>query len=163
MKISIVVAMDRNRVIGRGKRLPWHLPDDLKRFKAVTMGHPVIMGRRTHESIGKPLPGRTNIVLTADPQYTAEGCVVAGSLDEGFRAAADVKEVMIIGGAAVYREALPLADRIYLTTVHAELEGDAWFPIIDWSEWDVRDEAMHGADDRHTYAFSFFILDRCRH
>jgi dihydrofolate reductase len=133
--ISLVAAHARNRVIGAGNRLPWHLPEDLPRFKRLTMGAPVIMGRKTHESIGKALPGRRNIVVTRRPGATWAGCEVAGSLDAALALAGDVPEVFVIGGAELYRLALPHADRLYLTLIDADYAGDAFFPEIDPTQW----------------------------
>jgi dihydrofolate reductase len=133
--ISLVAAHARNRVIGAGNRLPWHLPEDLPRFKRLTMGAPVIMGRKTHESIGKVLPGRRNIVVTRQTGARFEGCEVAGSLEAALALAADAPEVFVIGGAELYRLALPRADRLYLTLIDADYAGDAFFPEIDPAEW----------------------------
>ena len=154
MRVSLIAAMDRNRVIGKDGGLPWHLPEDLKHFKAVTMGKPVIMGRKTHESIGRPLPGRLNIVLTGDAAYSAEGCSVAHSAGEALAAAGDVEEVMVIGGAAVYAEWLPRAARLYLTLIDAEAAGDAYFPAWDPAEWVERSRReVAGDGDAHGHAF----------
>jgi len=158
--ISIVVAMDRNRLIGSGGSLPWHLPADLRHFKRTTMGKSVIMGRRTHQSIGKPLPGRVNIVVTSDREYPAPGCAVASSLDGAIDAAEEAQEIMIIGGAELYRQALPRTGRIYLTRIDAAFKGDTWFPEIDWKEWRVREEAEFSADDRNAFKYSFLTLER---
>lgn len=158
--ISIIVAMDRNRLIGSGGSLPWHLPADLRYFKQTTMGKPVIMGRKTHQSIGKPLPGRLNIVVTRDREYPAPGCTVASSIDEAIDAAPDTEEIMIIGGAELYRQALPRAGRIYLTRIDAEFEGDIWFPQFDWNEWRVGEETEFGADDRNAFRYSVLTLER---
>jgi dihydrofolate reductase len=133
--ISLVAALARNRVIGSGNRLPWHLPEDLRRFKRLTMGAPVIMGRKTHESIGKALPGRRNIVVTRQAGARFEGCEVAGSLEAALALAGDVPEVFVIGGAELYRLALPRADRLYLTLIDANYDGDAFFPEFDPAEW----------------------------
>ena len=130
MIITIIAAMAENRVIGKEGGMPWHLPDDLARFKAITMGHPVIMGRKTFASIGRPLPGRLNIVLTRREGFAPEGVAVARSLDEALALAGAVGEVFICGGGEVYREALPLADRIHLTVVHRPFEGDTTFPEL---------------------------------
>jgi dihydrofolate reductase len=132
---SLVAALARNRVIGIGNRLPWRLPEDLERFKALTMGAPVIMGRRTHESIGRPLPGRRNIVVTRQRGASWAGCVVAHSLDEALAAAAAAAEAFVIGGAELYAQALPRAGRLYLTLIDAEYPGDAWFPELDPAGW----------------------------
>ena len=152
--------MDRNGLIGKDNQLPWHLPADLKHFKQVTMGKPVIMGRKTFESIGKPLPGRVNIVLTSRTMYQSPGCIVANSLDAAIEAAGPVSEVMIIGGAALYKDALPRVDRIYLTEVQAELEGDTWFPSLNESEWVVAQQTEHSADETNPYGYVFKTLDR---
>jgi dihydrofolate reductase len=142
--ISLVVAAAENDVIGAGGRLPWHLSDDLRRFKALTLGKPVVMGRKTWESIGKPLPGRRNIVITRRRDY----------------AAGDADEVMIIGGSLVYAAFLPRAGRVYLTRVHAEISGDAFFPALDPGEWGIVAEEKHPADDRHELSFTFLTLER---
>lgn len=147
MRVALIVAVAANNVIGRNNQLPWHLPQDLKYFKAVTLGKPIIMGRKTYESIGRPLPGRTNIVVSRNPQWcAAEGVVVCASLDEALNharqllAGVDDAEAMIIGGAALYGVALPQVERIYLTRIAAEVEGDAWFPELDAREWHVISE-----------------------
>jgi len=130
MKISIIAAMAENRVIGRKGTIPWNIPADRRRFRELTMGHPLIMGRKTFESIGRPLPGRANIVLSRQRDFRAKGCIVAASLDDALLACADAEQIFICGGVELYREALPLADYIYLTVVHMECEGDAFFPPI---------------------------------
>jgi dihydrofolate reductase len=130
MIISIIAAMDENRVIGRGNRLPWHLPVDLKRFRKLTLGHPIIMGRKTWESIGRPLDGRKNIVVTRQALYHAKGCVVVHNLCSAFAACGDVDEVFVLGGESLFRDVLPLADKVYLTVVKTQVEGDARFPEI---------------------------------
>ncbi len=160
MQLSIVVAMDRHRLIGRDNRLPWHLSADLKHFRQITMGKPIVMGRKTHESIGKPLAGRTNIVVTGNPAYPAPGCVVVQSLPAAINAAQDADEVMIIGGARLYQQALPLAHRIYLTQVQAAFVGDTWFPLIDWDAWQEKQRVKHEADDKNPYPYEFVLLDR---
>jgi len=160
MKISLVAAMAENRVIGRDNDIPWHLPEDLRRFKARTHGHWVIMGRRTFESLGKPLPGRTTIVLTSRADFRPEGVRVAASLDEALDMAADQDEVFVLGGEAVYAEALPRADSLYLTIVHAEVEGDTRFPPFDPAEWEVTEETRHDPDERHAHAFTFRTYER---
>jgi dihydrofolate reductase len=159
MKISLVVAMSKNRVIGVDNRMPWHLSADLKRFRRITMGKPIIMGRRTHESIGRPLPGRKNIVLTGAPDYRAEGCTVVHSPEEALREAAG-EEAMVIGGSAVYREFLPKADRLYLTLIHRIFPGDTFFPEFDPRSFreveriDVEEDAASGL------SYSFVTLER---
>ncbi|MBC7984479.1 MAG: dihydrofolate reductase [Candidatus Obscuribacterales bacterium] len=160
MKLGIVVAAAENDVIGKGNGLVWRLPDDLKYFKAITLGKPIVMGRKTYESIGKPLPGRLNIVVTRKAGFKAPGCLVVNSLDESISAAGRVEEVMIIGGAEIYALALPRADVIYLTRVHARPDGDVFFPIIDATGWHETFREAHAADERHAYAFSFITLER---
>ncbi len=158
--VSLIVAMDRGRLIGRDGDLPWHLPNDLQRFKAVTMGKPIIMGRRTHLSIGRVLPGRRNIVLSRDGDFVAPGCDCYVSLDAALASIDDADEAMVIGGATVYRVALPHAARLYLTEVEATLDGDVRFPELDRQAWrEVASEA-HGADERHAYAYCFRTLER---
>ncbi len=130
MIISLIAAMAENRVIGRENAIPWDLPDDLRRFKAITMGHPVIMGRKTFESIGNPLVGRKNIIITRNPAYRAEGCVVSHSLRDALVKCAGCGEVFICGGGEIFREALPLTDRIYLTVIHEKFDGGIFFPEI---------------------------------
>ena len=157
---SLVVARARNGVIGRDNALPWRLPADLAYFKRVTLGHPVIMGRRTWESIGKPLPGRHNIVVTRNPAYHAEGATVVESLDAAWRAAGDVEEACVIGGTSLFAEALPIADRIHLTEVEADDEGDTWFPSFDRRQWTEREVARQARDERHEYPFRIMVLER---
>jgi dihydrofolate reductase len=155
--VALVVAMARNGVIGRDNGLPWgRLPEDLKHFKAVTLGKPVLMGRKTFESIGKPLPGRTNRVLTRDQGWKAEGVIAVHSLDEALTG----DYVSGIGGAEVYRLLLPVANRIYLTRIDADFSGDTVFPPIDYSEWVETDSRQFSADDRNPYNMSFVTLER---
>lgn len=161
MDISIIVAADENGVIGRDNRLPWRLPADLRHFRELTLGKPVLMGRRTYESIGKPLAGRHNIVLTRQAEVAIDGCTVVHSLDEAVDAAGDARELMIIGGAEIYRESLGLVNRIYLTRVHTVVEaGDTWFPDIDYDEWIETAIEEHAADERNEFPFSFEVLER---
>ena len=157
---TLVVAMARNRVIGRENALPWRLPAELAHFKRVTMGHPIVMGRRTYESIGRPLPGRQNIVVSRNPGFEAPGCTVVGSLDEAYAAAGDAQEISIIGGTSLFEAALPTADCIHLTEVDADVEGDTWFPQFDRAAWSEREIARHPADDRHAYPFRILQLER---
>jgi len=159
-EISLLVASAENGVIGRGNALPWHLPEDLKRFKALTMGKPVLMGRKTFESIGKALPGRTSLVLTRSTNWTRPGAVVVHSLPEALARAAGAAELMVIGGADIFRLALPLAERIYLTRVHAAPEGDVLFPPLQDSEWREIERHTYPADARHAHAMSFIVLAR---
>jgi dihydrofolate reductase len=172
MRIAIIVAFADNRVIGRNKQMPWHLPADLKYFKRVTMGKTVLMGRKTFESIGKPLPGRTNIVITRQADWRADGVEVVHSLAEGIEFAAATlplsndplnngkEEVMVIGGAQIYREALPKAQRLYLTRIHARFEGDTFFPQIRGEEWREVGREDHQAEPANPYDHSFIVLDR---
>lgn len=166
-RISLIAAVSENGVIGRDGDLPWRLPDDMRRFKRITTGHPVIMGRRTLESMdGRPLPERRNIVLTRrDPErlgVAGDGIEVARDLDDALRRAGDADEVFVIGGEAVYRAALPRADRIYLTRVHTSVEGDVHFPEIDFDAWVVVGAERHEADERHAHAFTFTTYERRR-
>ena len=160
MKISLVVAASQNNVIGRDNQLPWHLPEDLEYFKSVTMDKPILMGRRTFDSIGRPLPGRRNIVITRDLKWDAEGVEVVHSVDDALAAGslANSDEIMIIGGAQIYRECLPIADRLYLTRVEAEIDGDAFFPDIDVKKWRKISEKIPKKIDK--YRYSFQVLER---
>jgi dihydrofolate reductase len=155
--LSIVVAASENNVIGVRNELPWRLPDDLRRFKALTMGKPILMGRKTFESIGKPLPGRTNLVVTRQQGWVAAGCVVASSIAEAIERA-DAPEVMVIGGAQIYAEVLPAVNTIHLTRVHTIIEGDAHFPKLASDKWIECSKEYHSADERHAYAFTFVTL-----
>ncbi len=147
-------------MIGSGNALPWRLPRDMKRFKELTMGHTVVMGRTTYETLDEPLPGRRNVVLSRDPSRSYEGADVVTSLDEALSLAGNDDEVFIAGGAEIYRLALPRADRIYLTVVHAEVAGDTVFPPFDDSEWELRTDECHDGDERHAHAFSFRTYER---
>jgi dihydrofolate reductase len=160
MKISLVVAMASNGVIGRDNQLPWHLPADLKHFKQTTMGKPMLMGRKTWESIGRPLPGRTSIVITSDRSYAAAGCIVVHSIDAAMAAATGQDEVMVIGGADLYRQLLPRADSIYLTRVHEAFDGDTFFPKISNSEWHEVARSDYEADENNPHDYSFIQLER---
>lgn len=159
-RVALVVAMADNGVIGRDNGLPWRLPADLQHFKALTMGKPVVMGRRTWESIGRPLPGRHNIVVSRDPAYSAPGCTVVHSVPAALEVAADAPEVMVIGGAQLYRETLDRAERIYLTRVRAEVEGDTRFPDLDADRWRELSRESHQADERNQYDYDFVVLER---
>ena len=158
--IAIVVAMAENRVIGRDGGLPWRLPADLARFRALTMGKPIIMGRRTHESIGRVLDGRRNIVVTRHPDYQAPGCIVATSLEAAFEAASSAEEISVIGGAGIYEQALPFASRMHLTLVHASIDGDVRFPDIEPGEWQEISRVERSTDARNPYDLSFIELTR---
>jgi dihydrofolate reductase len=160
--ISLIAALARNRVIGIHNRLPWRLPADLKFFRRTTLGHAVIMGRKNYESIGRPLPQRRNIVLSTDPGYQAPGCEVRHSLAAALAAAGDDPEIFIIGGANLYAQAMPLAERMYLTLIEAEFDGDAWFPEYDEKEWREIAREEHAPDADNPYRFSFLTLQRTR-
>lgn len=159
-RISLIVAVARNGVIGKDGKLPWHLPEDLKRFKALTMGHHIIMGRRTWESIGRPLPGRTPVVVTRNDSYTAPGAAVVHSLTEALASCTDDNEVFVIGGEEIYRAALPTADRIYLTAVDAEYAGDTRFPALVSEEWREVSRERPPKSDPDRPAFDFVVLER---
>lgn len=159
MMVAIVAAMDRRRLIGAGNRLPWHLPADLRHFKALTLGKPIIMGRRTWDSLGRPLPGRQNVVITRNRAFPGVGCTVVHDLDESLEVSAGHPEVMIISGATLYREALPLARRMYLTLIDADYEGDTWFPEYPAEEWaEVSGQAFPAGPE--TPAYRFVVLER---
>lgn len=162
MKRTLVVAASRNGVIGREGALPWRLPEDLRRFRRATIGHPIVMGRRTFESIGKPLPKRRNLVLSRDPTFAPEGAEVLSGLEQAFEAAAsgDADEVFVIGGEQVFAEALPRADRILFTLVHAELPGDTFFPAIPSERFELVARSEHPADAEHPHAMSFCTYER---
>ena len=160
MKISIIVAMASNGVIGRDNQLPWHLTAYLKHFKQKTLGKPILMGRKTWESIGRPLPGRTNIVITRDSSYSAAGCEVVNSIDAAIAAAGEHDEVMVIGGAELYRQVLPDTETIYLTKIHEVFAGDTRFPEIYNTEWHQVERVDHEADEKNSHDYSFIRLDR---
>jgi dihydrofolate reductase len=160
--LSVVVAADERGGIGRGGGLPWHLPEDLKRFKAITMGKPIVMGRRTWDSIGRPLPGRRSIVVSRQAGLAIEGAEVVGSLEQALRAASDAPEVCVIGGAELYRLALPRAEVVHLTRVHATVEADTFLPALDPSDWKEVSSERHEADERHAHPYSFVTLRRIR-
>ena len=160
-RISLITAMADNRVIGIANKLPWKLPADMKWFREQTMGKAIVMGRKTFESFGaKPLPGRTNIIVTSNVNYRTEGCIVGHSIEAALQFAGDVPEVMIIGGASFYAQMLPQADRVYLTQVHHTFDGDVWFPELDGTQWHETQRIDRAADEKNPYACSFLILDR---
>ena len=168
--IALVAALDRDFAIGRGNALPWSLPDDLKRFKALTLGHPILMGRKTAESLGRALPGRRNLVMTRSGRVPFEGMEAVGSIDEAITRAAEATTtapatrpvLMVIGGGEVYAQALPLASRLHLTWVDTRVEeADAWFPRFDPAHWTMTDSESHAADARHALAFRFADYLRC--
>ena len=158
--VSIVVAADERGGIGNAGGLPWHLPDDLKRFKQITLGKPIVMGRKTWDSIGRPLPGRHNIVISRQPQLCAVGATVVSSLDAALQVAGDVPEICIIGGAEMFRQALPLTDVVHLTRVHATVPADTRLQPFDPLEWAEVSRDFRPADTKHAYAFSFVTLER---
>lgn len=158
--VSLLVAVTENGVIGRDHGMPWHLPDDLKHFRALTLGKPVLMGRKTFESIGRPLPGRDTLVLTRATDWTDPGVTVVPDLDAALRAAGSAPELVVAGGAQVYALALPRATRIYLTRIHAVIEGDTRLPDIDLTSWRETSRELHPIDARHAHAMSFITLER---
>ena len=160
MLVSIIAAMDRNRLIGSNNQLPWHLPADLAHFKQVTMGKPIIMGRKTYESIGRPLPGRTNIVLTRSADFRAEGVLTAHTFEQALDYVSEEDEVMIIGGSTIYELALPRVDRLYITYVESACEGDAWFPEFDIERWRVIASERHRADEKNSSDYRFVSYER---
>jgi len=160
VKLAIIVATDENGLIGRDNDLPWKLSADLQYFRKVTMGKPIIMGRKTHESIGRPLPGRLNIIITSDKNYSAEGCTVVDSIDAALQACGEVEEAMVMGGASLYKQFLSQADRLYLTQVHASLEGDTWFPDWHKPDWQQISREDHLADDKNEFNYSFLVFER---
>ncbi len=166
--VAMIAAVAANGVIGRDNTLPWHLPGDLQFFKTTTLGKPIVMGRRTFESIGRPLPGRLNIVVTRDPEWRAKGVEVAPDSDTALQRALDVAaqegvdEVMVIGGAGLYAALLPRAQRLYLTRVHAEVAGDTYFPPVDWSQWQELSREDCSAGGGNPFDYSFVVYQRCR-
>lgn len=154
--------MARNGVIGARGSIPWHLPDELKRFRSITMGHHIIMGRKTWESIGRPLPGRTSVVVTRQAGYRAPGAIVAHSLDEAIEACRDDEEIFVIGGAELYLQALPRADRLYLTVVDADIQGDTRMPDLEVASWRETASRSFAADERHAYPYRCSIHERAR-
>lgn len=168
MKLAIIVAAAKNGVIGNNNQLPWHLPQDLKYFKSVTLGKPVIMGRKTYESIGRPLPGRTNIVVTRSADWKVDGVVVVNSIEQALEearkaiaaSATPVEEAMIIGGAEIYRTALPMVNKVYLTRVEVEIEGDAFFPALPEAEWQLA--STTAGDEQASLAHQFLVYERAR-
>ncbi len=166
MRLAIIVAQAENRTIGINNQLPWHLPEDLKYFKQVTMAKPIIMGRKTYESIGRPLPGRTNIVISRDRSYQRDGIRVVQSLAAARELAENIcviegqDEAMVIGGSQIYGQALAVCDRLYLTQVHADVDGDAQFPDFDMDEWQELGRETFASDERNPYNYSFIVLDR---
>ncbi|TNG93800.1 type 3 dihydrofolate reductase [Pasteurellaceae bacterium USgator11] len=159
MQISLIVAFTQNRVIGRDNQMPWHLPRDLAWFKRNTLNKPVIMGRKTFESIGRPLPNRTNIVLSRQP-FVYDGVQWADSLQTALGLCETADEVMIIGGGELFKQSLPLADKLYLTEIQTALDGDTFFPTLDLNDWNIVEDELATADDKNAYACRFLILER---
>lgn len=162
MKRAIIVATDEQGLIGKDNDLPWKLSADLQYFRRVTMGKPLIMGRNTHESIGRALPGRKNIIVTKNEAYKADGCTIVNSISDALLACEQVEEVMIMGGASLYEQLLPTADKLYLTRVHASLEGDTWFPEWQKNEWTELSREDHSADDKNDYNYSFIVYEKIK-
>jgi len=160
MQLSIIVAMDINRVIGRGGALPWHISSDLKNFKKITMGKPILMGRKTHDSIGKPLPGRENIILTNNKKYSAEGCIVKNTLDDVYLYCEKQLELVVMGGAILYSQTLDKADKLYITEVNASVNGDTFFPEYKSSQWREISRESFNAGENNEYDYSFTVLER---
>jgi len=166
MRVAMIWAMAENRVIGRNNNLPWHLPNDLKYFKQLTTGEPVIMGRKTYDSIGRPLPNRVNIVVTRDADFMADGIKVVHNLESALDLAdaeclmSGAEEVIIMGGAQIYQLGLPVADRLYVTLVHANVEGDAWFPDVDFNNYQEVSRENFSADGPNPYDYSFCVFDK---
>lgn len=160
--ISLIAAMANNRVIGKDNQMPWHLPADLGHFKAITLGKPVIMGRKTYESIGRPLPGRRNIVISRNGSYKAEGCETAVSLEDAMKLVDEVEELMIIGGGHLYSQAIPLAEKLYLTFIDLDVDGDTQFPQFDHLELTEVKREKHLKDEKNPYDYQFvnFTIDR---
>lgn len=166
MRKALMVAMAQNRVIGRNNALPWYLPEDLKYFKRITLGKPIVMGRKTFESIGRPLPGRANLVVTRDRAWRHPGVRIFHDLDSAYQSAEaqaqidGVNEIMVIGGGEIFTEALPRADRLYLTQVHADVVGDAYFPGICWNQWRQISREDHAASENNPHDYSFIVFER---
>ena len=161
-RLSLIVAMGRNRVIGADGKIPWHLPNELKLFKSLTMGHHIVMGRKTYESINRLLPGRTSVIVTRQRDYAVAGAVVVHSVPAALAACCGDSECFVIGGADLFRETLPLADRLYLTTVDAEPPGDTFMPDVDSAEWGVTSSEAFPPDDKHAHGYRFTVYDRVR-
>ena len=153
--LSIICAMDKNRLIGNNNQLPWHLPADLALFKKNTLGKPIIMGRKTFDSLGRPLPGRQNIVVTSKPDWSAEGCVTANTIDQALALAKDADEVMLIGGASLYKQTIEIADILYLTIINDVFSGDTWFPEFDSQQWTIAEETFFDLNETNLHSFSF--------
>lgn len=159
-RVALVAAMGEGRVIGRGNRLPWHLPADLRHFRQLTLDKTIVMGRKTWESLPGPLPRRRHVVVTRDSAYEAPGCEIATSVEAALRLAGNEDEILVIGGAELYRVTLPYAQRLYLTLIHADFDGDTWFPDWDPADWTETFRDEHAADAQNPYGFAFVVLDR---
>jgi dihydrofolate reductase len=154
-RLSLIVAMDENRLIGSANQLPWHLPADLAFFKRTTMGKPIVMGRKTFESIGRALPGRRNIVITRNPQFSAEGCEVVDAIDVALASCSDHDELMLIGGASLYQQTMEQVSCMYITRIYHGFSGDTWFPEFDTARWTIENQQDFDADQRNPFAYSF--------
>ncbi|WP_449536640.1 dihydrofolate reductase [Ferdinandcohnia sp. Marseille-Q9671] len=161
--ISLLLAMDKNQLIGKDNDLPWRLPADLAYFKRVTMGHPIIMGRKTYDSIGRPLPGRENIIVTRDKTYHAEGCKVIHSIEEIVTLSENTEqELFVIGGAEIFKEILPYSDRLYITEIEEEFEGDTYFPAFDKADWKVISKEKGIKDEKNQYDYTFLVYEKVK-
>jgi len=160
MRMSAICAMSQNRVIGQNNQLPWHLPADLQHFKKITLNHPIIMGRKTFESIGRPLPQRCNIILTRDVTFQAPGCVVANSIETALESVKYSDEVFVVGGALLYQQFLPQIEKLYLTIIHQDFEGDAFFPVLNFNAWEEISRTDCLPDENNLYAYSFIVLKK---
>ena len=162
MKISAIVAAASNNVIGKNNDMPWHMPADLKHFKSITTGHHIIMGRKNYQSIGRPLPNRTNVIITSNRQFYVSGCKIVHSLEEALTIAheANEREAFIIGGGSIYNLALPIIDKIYFTEIHAQIEGDVFFPALSNKLWSCVQKEFHSADEKNPYDYTFKVFVR---
>jgi len=160
MKISLIVAMASNRAIGLNNQMPWHLSADLKKFKKITMGAPILMGRKTYESIGRPLPGRTNIIISRNPSYSQPGCLVFNDIDKALASCGDSDEIFVIGGSDFYKSMLPVADTLYLTQIHQDFPGDTFFPEIDAGQWVEVEREDIDDDPDVSFSYSFFEVGK---
>ena len=154
-RLSLIVAMDKNRLIGSNNQLPWHLPADLAFFKRTTMGKPILMGRKTFESIGRPLPGRQNIVISRNPAFQAPGCDLADNIDAALALCEKAEEAMLIGGASLYEQAFAKVSTLYITRIHDSFDGDTWFPEFDEVDWALAEQENYGADGANPHDYSF--------
>lgn len=164
MIISFIVAVDESNGMGKNNQLPWHMPADFKMFKRTTTGHHIIMGRKTFESLGKPLPNRPNIIITHNPNYQAEGAIVTNSLEEAVDLAKhnNETEAFIIGGSEIFKQAFPMADRLYLTRIHHTFDVDTWFPDFDEEQWKIVSNEHYGPDEKNPFAYTFLILEKVK-